>query len=67
MFNNESIKATKMIFAVIQQPETSFTFKSIQSIILKSFTSVYLQGRKDQRDKVPFVVSTRGVVVIPDK
>ncbi|MBA7588655.1 hypothetical protein ES708_30720 [subsurface metagenome] len=67
MFNKESIKATKMIFAIIQQPETSFTFKSIQSIILRSFTSVYVQGRIDQKNKVRFIVSTRGVVVIPDK
>ena len=67
MLNKESHKATKQIFRILQLSESSIGAKKIQPAILRFFTSIYLQGRKDQADKVAFERGPEGIITFLDK
>jgi hypothetical protein len=67
MLNKESHKATEQIYRILRLPKTSITAKRIQPAILRFFTSIYLQGRKDQADKVLYTVSLKGIITFLGK
>lgn len=67
MLNKESLKATEQIFGILRLPKSSIIAGHVQRTILRFFTSIYLQGRKDQIDKIAFKVDPKGVVTFPDK
>ncbi|MBA7582751.1 hypothetical protein ES708_24688 [subsurface metagenome] len=67
MLEKKSIRATKEILEILRLSKMNFTFKLIQPVILRYFTSIYLQGRKDQADKVLYTVNPKGIITFLDK
>ncbi|MBA7701398.1 hypothetical protein ES703_110134 [subsurface metagenome] len=67
MLAKKATETTHQIFGLLLLPNTSFPFVTIQPLILKLLESVYLQGRKDQVDKVPFKQLPDGSLKFQDK
>jgi hypothetical protein len=64
---NKAAQATDQILEVFKLPDVKFTFITIYLIILKLVNKIYLQGRKDQVDKVVFEVGPKGTFKFPGK
>lgn len=60
MLNKKATKLTKQIISVIQLPDTTHTFITLHPLILNLLIEIYLQGRKDQIDKVGFTFKEDG-------
>ena len=54
MLDKKANEITNQILGLLQLPNLTFQFVAIQPIILKLLETTYLQGRKDQVDKVTF-------------
>ncbi|MBA7622087.1 hypothetical protein ES703_29458 [subsurface metagenome] len=67
MLEKNAAKATDLILEVFVLPDVKFTFITIYPIILKLVNKIYLQGRKDQADKVVFEVGPKGTFKFPGK
>lgn len=65
MLNKKATELTHQIFGLLQLPNTTFHFVTIQPLILELLISVYLQGRKDQVDKVTFEQLPNGSLKFP--
>jgi hypothetical protein len=67
MLKQKSLRVTSQICRILHSHKLCYPHDIIQSLILEYFTSIYLQGRKDQIDKVVFKVGPEGIVTFPDK
>lgn len=60
MLNKKSKEITDDIFSTLFIHREDYHFSEIQPLILKYLETVYLQGRKDQVDKVTFEQDSDG-------
>ncbi|MBA7674179.1 hypothetical protein ES703_82386 [subsurface metagenome] len=67
MLAKKATETTHEVFVLLQLPNTTFHFVTIQPLILKLLESVYLQGRKDQVDRVTFEQLQDGSLKFQDK
>ncbi|GAI85720.1 unnamed protein product [marine sediment metagenome] len=67
MLDKKATETTNQILGFINLPDSTFYFVTIQPIILELLTSVYLQGRKDQVNKVVFEEDPGGSITFPGK
>lgn len=67
MLDKKASELTNHIFGLLQLPNTTFHFVTIQPVILKELETVYLQGRHDQVDKVTFEQDSDGSLKFQDK
>lgn len=67
MLDEKATEATNQILGLLQYPNVTFHFVIIQPIILKELELAYLQGRKDQIDKVVFKQGPGGELTFPGK
>lgn len=65
MLDKKATEATHKIFGLLQLPNTTFHFVTIQPVILELLTFAYLQGRKDQVNKVVFEEGLGGSITFP--
>lgn len=67
MLDKKATELTNTIFSLIDVSCTTFNFITIQPVILKHLEDVYLQGRKDQVDRVTFEQLPNGSLKFKDK
>jgi len=67
MLDKKATELTSTIFASLNIPHSTFYFVTIQPIILKELEAAYLQGRKDQVDRVTFEQLPNGSLKFPAK
>ena len=67
MLNKKATETTNQILGLLQLPNLTFQFVTIQSIILKELETTYLQGRKDQVDRVTFEQLPDGALKFQEK
>lgn len=65
MLDKKATEATNQILGLLQLPNSTFHFVTIQPLILDLLTSVYLQGRKDQVERVYFEEGPVGTITFP--
>lgn len=67
MLDKKATETTNYILGLLQLPNPTFHYVIIQPVILELLCSVYLQGRKDQVDKVIFEEGPGGSIIFPNK
>jgi len=67
MLDKKATELTSTIFASLNIPNSTFYFVTIQPIILKELETTYLQGRKDQVNRVTFEQLPNGSLKFPAK
>ena len=67
MLDKKATELTTTIFSSLDIPHSTFYFVTIQPIILKELETIYLQGRKDQVDRVQFEQLPNGSLKFQDK
>ncbi|MBA7701998.1 hypothetical protein ES703_110749 [subsurface metagenome] len=65
MLNKKATEAAYDILGHLQIPITTYAFVTIQPYILELIISIYLQGRKDQVNKVVFEEGPGGLITFP--
>jgi len=67
MLNKKATELTYQVLSSLCKNATTFNFVEIQPIILKELETAYLQGRKDQVDRVTFEQLPNGALKFQDK
>lgn len=65
MFNKKATKVTYSLMHLLNLSESHISFSPIYDIILNLLQDTYLQGRKDQVDKVVFKLNENGSIIDP--
>jgi hypothetical protein len=65
MLNRKAVEVTNQITGRLHLPESTQDFLIIQTIILKSFEEVYLQGRRDQVNRLDIIVDKDNRITFP--
>lgn len=67
MLDEKATELTNQILGLLQLQNMTFHFITIQPVILELLISVYLQGRKDQIDRIVFEEGPGGSITFPGK
>ena len=65
MLNRKAVEVTNQITGRLHLPESTQDFLIIQTIILKSLEEVYLQGRRDQVNRLDIRVDKDNRITFP--
>ncbi len=67
MLDKKATEATIQILDLLGHSSNTGYFITVQTVILKHLETIYLQGRKDQVDRVNFEQLPSGALKFPDK